>query len=81
MKAYFAQFYEFKDDKIIHQRNYDCFEPFWNFVLIYDIIFYQSFWLFNRQSTNQILFFNIYDSFLYNIINNIDTNEQIITKY
>ncbi|WP_126651668.1 nuclear transport factor 2 family protein [Chryseobacterium aureum] len=28
MKAYFAQFYEFKDDKIIKQRNYDCFEPF-----------------------------------------------------
>lgn len=28
MKAYFAQFYEFKDNKIIKQRNYDCFEPF-----------------------------------------------------
>lgn len=28
MKAYFAQFYEFKDGKIIRQRNYDCFEPF-----------------------------------------------------
>jgi ketosteroid isomerase-like protein len=28
MKAYFAQFYEFKDEKIIKQRNYDCFEPF-----------------------------------------------------
>ena len=28
MKAYFAQFYEFKDGKIISQRNYDCFEPF-----------------------------------------------------
>lgn len=28
MKAYFAQFYEFKDRKIIKQRNYDCFEPF-----------------------------------------------------
>ncbi len=28
MKAYFAQFYEFKDGKIIKQRNYDCFEPF-----------------------------------------------------
>ena len=28
MKAYFAQFFEFKDDKIIRQRNYDCFEPF-----------------------------------------------------
>ena len=28
MKAYFAQFYEFKDGKIYRQRNYDCFEPF-----------------------------------------------------
>ena len=28
MKAYFAQFFEFKDDKIYRQRNYDCFEPF-----------------------------------------------------
>jgi len=28
MKAYFAQFYEFKDGKIIKLRNYDCFEPF-----------------------------------------------------
>ena len=28
MKAYFAQFYEFKNGKIIKQRNYDCFEPF-----------------------------------------------------
>lgn len=28
MKAYFAQFYEFEDNKIIRQRNYDCFEPF-----------------------------------------------------
>nr|WP_205685620.1 nuclear transport factor 2 family protein [Flavipsychrobacter stenotrophus] len=28
MKAYFAQFYEFKDGKIIKWRNYDCFEPF-----------------------------------------------------
>ena len=28
MKANFAQFYEFKDNKIIKQRNYDCFEPF-----------------------------------------------------
>jgi ketosteroid isomerase-like protein len=27
MKAYFAQFYEFQDGKIISQRNYDCFEP------------------------------------------------------
>lgn len=28
MTAYFAQFFEFKDDKIYRQRNYDCFEPF-----------------------------------------------------
>lgn len=28
MRAYFAQFYEFKDARIIKQRNYDCFEPF-----------------------------------------------------
>ncbi len=28
MKAYFAQFFEFKDGLIISQRNYDCFEPF-----------------------------------------------------
>jgi hypothetical protein len=28
MKAWFAQFYEFKDGKIIKQRNYDCFDPF-----------------------------------------------------
>lgn len=28
MKAYFAQFFEFKDSKIIKQRNYDCFENF-----------------------------------------------------
>ncbi|CAN5272004.1 hypothetical protein BH09BAC4_BH09BAC4_07410 [soil metagenome] len=28
IQAYFAQFYEFKEDKIIRQRNYDCFEPF-----------------------------------------------------
>ncbi len=28
MKAYFAMFIDFKDGKIIHQRNYDCFEPF-----------------------------------------------------
>ena len=26
--AYFAQFFEFKDNKIYRQRNYDCFEPF-----------------------------------------------------
>ena len=28
MKAHFAMFIDFKDGKIIHQRNYDCFEPF-----------------------------------------------------
>jgi hypothetical protein len=28
MKAYFAQFFEFKDGLIISQRNYDCFESF-----------------------------------------------------
>ncbi|SRR5579883_462661 len=28
MKAYFAQFIEFADGKIIRQRTYDCFEPF-----------------------------------------------------
>ena len=28
LKAYFAQFFEFKDGKIYRQRNYDCFEPF-----------------------------------------------------
>ena len=28
MKAYFAQFFEFGGDKIIKQRNYDCFETF-----------------------------------------------------
>ncbi|BDU26911.1 nuclear transport factor 2 family protein [Flavobacterium sp. GSB-24] len=28
MVAHFAQFFEFKDDKIYRQRNYDCFEPF-----------------------------------------------------
>lgn len=28
MKAYFAQFFEFRDGKIYRQRNYDCFEPF-----------------------------------------------------
>lgn len=28
MKAYFAQVYEFRDGKILAQRNYDCFEPF-----------------------------------------------------
>ena len=28
MKAYFAQFFEYSDGKILRQRNYDCFEPF-----------------------------------------------------
>ena len=28
LKAYFAQFFEFKDGKIFRQRNYDCFENF-----------------------------------------------------
>ena len=28
MKAYFAQFFEYRDGKILRQRNYDCFEPF-----------------------------------------------------
>ena len=28
MKAHFAMFIDFKDSKIIHQRNYDCFEQF-----------------------------------------------------
>ena len=28
MKAYFAQIFEFKDSKIVKQRNYDCFENF-----------------------------------------------------
>ncbi len=28
MKAYFAQFFDFKKHKIIRQRNYDCFESF-----------------------------------------------------
>ena len=28
MKAWFAQFFDFEGDKIIRQRNYDCFEPF-----------------------------------------------------
>lgn len=28
IKAYFAQFIEFENDKIIRQRTYDCFEPF-----------------------------------------------------
>ncbi len=28
MKAYFAQFFEFRNNKIVKQRNYDCFEDF-----------------------------------------------------
>jgi len=28
MKAHFVMFIDFKDGKIIHQRNYNCFEPF-----------------------------------------------------
>src|ERR1700742_477975 len=28
MQANFAQFFEFKEGKIIRQRNYDCFDPF-----------------------------------------------------
>ncbi len=28
LKAYFAQFFEFKDNKIVKQCNYDCFENF-----------------------------------------------------
>ena len=28
MTAHFAQFFEFKDEKIYRQRNYDCFDPF-----------------------------------------------------
>ncbi len=28
MKAYFAQFFDFKNGRIFRQRNYDCFEPF-----------------------------------------------------
>ena len=27
MRAYSAMFFEFRDDKIVSQRNYDCFEP------------------------------------------------------
>jgi ketosteroid isomerase-like protein len=27
MRAYSAMFFEFKDGKIVAQRNYDCFEP------------------------------------------------------
>lgn len=28
MKAYFSQIFEFKNGKILNQRNYDCFENF-----------------------------------------------------
>tara|TARA_B100000965_G_C19273800_1_gene618469 strand:+ start:250 stop:645 length:396 start_codon:yes stop_codon:yes gene_type:complete len=28
MKAHFAQFFDFKNNRIIRQRNYDCFENF-----------------------------------------------------
>ena len=28
LKAYFAQFFEYRDGKIFRQRNFDCFEPF-----------------------------------------------------
>lgn len=28
MRAHFAVFLEFRDGKIVRQRNYDCFEPF-----------------------------------------------------
>ncbi|WP_445634001.1 hypothetical protein NSTC745_05747 [Nostoc sp. DSM 114161] len=28
IKAYFAQFIEFENGKIVRQRTYDCFEPF-----------------------------------------------------
>jgi ketosteroid isomerase-like protein len=28
MRAHFAVFLEFRDERIIRQRNYDCFEPF-----------------------------------------------------
>jgi ketosteroid isomerase-like protein len=28
MRARFAQFFEFRDDKICRIRNYDCFDPF-----------------------------------------------------
>ena len=27
MKAYFTQFFEYRNGKIFRQRNYDCFEP------------------------------------------------------
>lgn len=27
MRAYFAMFLHFRDGKIVHQSNYDCFEP------------------------------------------------------
>jgi ketosteroid isomerase-like protein len=28
MRAHFAVFLDFRDGKIVRQRNYDCFEPF-----------------------------------------------------
>jgi hypothetical protein len=28
LKAYFVVFLEFEGDKVVRQRNYDCFEPF-----------------------------------------------------
>jgi len=28
LKANFAQIYEFEDNRIVKQRNYDCFEAF-----------------------------------------------------
>ncbi len=28
LKAYFCMIFEFKDNKIYRQKNYDCFEPF-----------------------------------------------------
>ena len=28
MRAHFAMFLDFRDGKIVSQRNYDCFEPF-----------------------------------------------------
>jgi len=29
MKAFFAVFLEFREGKIIRQRNYDCFKAWW----------------------------------------------------
>lgn len=40
MTAFFAQFYQFKDGKIIHQRNYDCFESLaWSELRIIDLCY------------------------------------------